>query len=297
MLPGAAESKALPMVSGLGLAFGNFAGVLVLVLLIVANEQSEWVKSIPGGVGSLSGLVVAIWMVIFIIPFFILMPEHKGSMGKWSTAFQHTFSRETFQVRGNAPVLSFLVSLIINPFIFVRDKFIEFPNVMRYLLARMIYADGTAVLFAMAGVYVAGVLKFSATEIMLYGITGSLFGAMGGFLGARLDRWLGPKRALIIELSIIIGFLILQVSITDTSLLFGLIDGTPIVWDGPVFQTLSKMTYELLVIPAAIIIVAAISSSRYMLVHISPPDRIGEFYGFYSMAGSVTVWIAPIVVA
>lgn len=297
MLPGAAKPKALPMVSGLGLALGNFAGVLVLIFLIVANEKSDWVKSLPGGVGSLSGLVVAVWMSIFIIPFFVMMPEHKGSMGKWTTAIQHTFSRETFKVWGNIPVLSFLASLFINPAVFVYRKFKEFPNVMRYLLARMIYADGMAVLFAMAGVYVAGVMKFSTTEVMIYGLTGSLFGALGGFLGAKLDAWIGPKRALIIELSLIICFLILQVSITDQSLLFGLIDGTQIVWDGPFFQTLSKMTYELMVIPGAIIIVAAISSSRYMLVHISPPDRIGEFYGFYSMAGSVTVWIAPIIVA
>ena len=30
-----------------------------------------------------------------------------------------------------------------------------------------------------------------------------------------------------------------------------------------------------------------------MLVHIAPPDRIGEFLGFYAMVGSVTVWIGP----
>ena len=297
MLPGAGDSKALPMVSGLGLALGNLAGVVMLVILIVANEQSDWVKSIPGGVGSLSGLAVAIWMSIFVIPFFLMMPDHKGSLGSWSLAIKETFSRESFKVRGSIPVLSFLASLIINPAIFVREKFKAYPNVMRYLLARMIYADGTAVLFTMAGVYVAGVLKYSATEIMVYGIAGSLFGALGGFLGAKLDRWIGPKRALIIELSLIVVFLILQVSITSDSLLFGLIDGSQIVWSGPLFQTLSKMTYVLMVIPGAIIIVAAISSSRYMLVHIAPPERIGEFYGFYSMAGSVTVWIAPMVVA
>ena len=34
-----------------------------------------------------------------------------------------------------------------------------------------------------------------------------------------------------------------------------------------------------------------------MLVHISPPERIGEFFGFYAMSASVTVWIGPLVVS
>ncbi len=34
-----------------------------------------------------------------------------------------------------------------------------------------------------------------------------------------------------------------------------------------------------------------------MLVHIAPPDKVGEFFGFYAMAGSVTVWIGPGLVA
>ena len=30
-----------------------------------------------------------------------------------------------------------------------------------------------------------------------------------------------------------------------------------------------------------------------MLLHIAPPEKIGEFFGFYAMAGSVTVWLGP----
>ena len=33
-----------------------------------------------------------------------------------------------------------------------------------------------------------------------------------------------------------------------------------------------------------------------MLVHLSPPDRVGEFFGLYAIAGTVTVWIGPALV-
>lgn len=33
-----------------------------------------------------------------------------------------------------------------------------------------------------------------------------------------------------------------------------------------------------------------------MLLHIAPPKQIGRFFGFYAMAGSVTIWVAPLAV-
>ena len=171
---------------------------------------------------------------------------------------------------------------------------------MKFLLARMIYADGLAVILTMGAVYVANILGWSLTEVMVYGIAGSLIGALGGFVGGALDGWLGPKRALLVELSAILILLILQLSITPDALLFGLIPAGYDVWNGfgtGLFPRLSDVVYFCMVAPVGISIVACISSSRYMLVHISPPERIGEFFGFYAMAASVTVWIGPILVS
>jgi len=176
-----------------------------------------------------------------------------------------------------------------NPAVFVVQKFTEFPNVMRFLLARMIYADGVAVLLTLGGVYIAGVLGWSATEVIIFGITGSLIGAVGGLVGGSLDARYGPKIALIIELSAIIIILFIQLSVTRESVLFGLVPAGHDVWNGfgtGYFTTLADVFYFLTIVPAAIAIVACITSSRYMLIHISPPDRIGEFFGFYAMGSS-----------
>ncbi len=100
LLPAAGESKALPMISGLGLAFGNTAGVVMLIGLIAAGYLSPWVQAQPGGVGPLSGPIVAIWLGIFIIPFFIFMPDHIGSLGSWRRSAVETFTPPNFRLWG-----------------------------------------------------------------------------------------------------------------------------------------------------------------------------------------------------
>lgn len=300
LLPAAGSPAALPMISGSGLAFGNIAGVVMLVGLILASNFSPWVQARAGGIGALSGPIVAVWLALFIIPFFVFMPDRKGSLGSWRKGAIETFTPPNFKLWGNPPVLNYLWSGPINATQFILAKFRETPNVMKFLLARMIYADGLAVLLTMGGVYVAGVLGWTLTEVMIYGIAGSLIGALGGFVGGWLDGAFGPKRALIAELSAILILLFLQVSITPDALLFGLIPAGQEVWDGfgtGLFTRLSDVIYFLMIAPVAISIVACISSSRYMLVHVSPPERIGEFFGFYAMAASVTVWIGPLVVS
>ena len=300
LLPAAGEPKALPMISGLGLFFGNIAGVIMLVGLIAASYLSPWVQNQPGGIGPVSGPVVAVWLGLFIIPFFLFMPDRLGSLGSWRKGMVETFTPPNFRLWGQPPGLNYLWSGPINAFRFIIQKFRESPNVMKFLLARMIYADGLAVLLTLGGVYVAGVLGWGLTEVMIYGIAGSLIGAFGGVVGGALDGWLGPKRALIVELSTLIVLLFLQISITQDAVLFGLIPAGHDVWTGfgsGLFTALSDLIYFAMIVPVAISIVACISSSRYMLVHISPPERIGEFFGFYAMAASVTVWIGPLVVS
>ncbi len=300
ILGAAGQPSSLPMISGLGLAMGNIAGVVMLLALLAANVMIPSVKETPGGIGVYSGPIVAIWLAIFIIPFFLFMPDRKGSVGSWPGAVRQTFTPPNFKLWGPLFPLNYLWSIFINPVLFIISKFKESPNVMKYLAARMIYADGMAVLLTLGGVYVAGVLGWSGTEVIIYGITGSLLGALGGIVGGWLDGKLGPKHALIVELFAIIIILVIQISVTQDALLFGLIPAGHDVWNGlgtGLFTSLSDVFYFLMVIPAGIAIVSCISSSRYMLIHIAPPERIGEFFGFYAMAGSITVWMGPLIVS
>lgn len=280
MLPGAGRPDALPGISGLGLSLGNAAGVLMLILVIFAIQTNLFGLSAVE-IARLSAPAVAIWLAVFIGVFFLLMPDVYRPGASWSAAFKTASSPENRT----------------NPVTWIRSKFKEYPNVMRYLTGRMIYADGVAALLTIGGVYVTGVLGWSGDQRAVLGIVGSLFAILGGFVGGWLDRGFGPKRALMIELSIVITLGLLQLSITPDAFLFGLVPAGDIVWEGGIFPRASDLIYLAILIPSAVFLVASISSSRYMLVHISPPDKIGEFFGFYAMAGSATVWIGPGLVA
>ncbi|MEL8054738.1 MAG: MFS transporter [Pseudomonadota bacterium] len=276
MLPGAGRTESLPMISGLGLSLGNAAGVIGLVTIVVLSQNPSAEIDVVD-IGRLSAPAVGIWILVFIPLFFWLMPDVYEKGRTWGQAI-----REFLDPANRTDVSAW-----------IRKRFQEHPNVMRYLIGRMIYADGIAALLTIGGVYVGGVLGWDISQLAIYGIIASVFAVFGGIFGGFLDRLLGPKRALILELSMAILIGIFQISITQESILFGMIPaGHEVLSTGP-FRSLADVAYVSAVVPAAIFLVAAISSSRYMLLHISPPDKIGEFFGFYAMSGSVTVWLGP----
>lgn len=285
MLPDSAEPKSLPLVSGLGLALGNFAGVAMLVLsllLLIQPEQPAFgLDKANFEHLRIIGPVCGIWLAVFVIPFFLWMPDRKDHSNTWVGAIKQFFGKKD----PDGDYEPFFVNL--------RRLFKENPNVMRFLIGRMLYADGIAAVLTLGAVYVKGVLDWSDAQVQIYGITASFFAILGAFVGGFLDRILGPKRAIIFELTAIIILLILQLSITPEALLFGLIPADQVVWEGGPYQTLASVIYFAMVVPVGIMLVACITSSRYMVTHIAPREKIGEFYGFYAMAGSVTVWLGP----
>ena len=68
-----------------------------------------------------------------------------------------------------------------------------------FLLARMLYVDAMTAVLLFSGVYAAGVMKWHTLTMLSYGVLLSVFAALGGILGSRLDAALGPKVAVRIE--------------------------------------------------------------------------------------------------
>jgi UMF1 family MFS transporter len=46
----------------------------------------------------------------------------------------------------------------------------------------------------------------------------------------------------------------------------------------------------------AVFATANIASSRSMLIHVAPPNMRGEFFGLFAIAGTVTVWLGPMLI-
>lgn len=284
MLAVAGARKSLPAISGLGLALGNLSAALLmlgLVLMFTLPAMNQWPFSEPlfgldaskFEIQRLVGPICAVCLAVFSIPFFMFAEDGGTKGASWFKAFKDGAKGVVKTIREAA----------------------HYRQMMKYLVARMLYADAMAAFLALGAVYVSLFLGWGILEMTVYAVFGSIWAFGGGILGGWLDTKLGPKNALIIEIVVMVASLVLQLSITRETLFFGLVDNVP-VWDGIIFKSLSDVVYLGTISIVAVTATASISSSRSMLVHLAPPGRSGEFFGLYAIAGTVTVWIGPMLV-
>ena len=284
MLSVAGEPRRLAMISGLGLGLGNLAATLIflaIALLFVLPAAIGWPFAIPQfGVdlskfehARLAGPICAVWLAVFSIPFFLNARDPGVPGASWASAFRD----------GAVSVWQTLRAAT------------HYRELMKFLVARMFYADGMAALLALGAVYVALFLGWNFLEMLCYAIFASACAFAGGLIGGWLESKVGVKRALLVEIMLMVLAGLTQLGITRESLFLGLIENSQ-VWDGPVFQTLSDIVYLSLISVVAITVTASISSGRTMLVTLAPPGRSGEFFGLYAIAGTITVWMGPLLV-
>ena len=288
MLTTATPPALLSHVSGLGLALGNAASVLLLVFVL-------WGLALPGQIDlpflpsePLFGLsqaahepsrivapLSAIWLLLFAAPLFLYTRDFNTTGEKFVDAMRH----------GVGNVMRTLLKLR------------NYGNVALFLIARMLYFDGKLAILITGGVYAAGVMGWDLIELLSYGIILSVFAVLGGVAGGWLDHWFGPKRAVCLEIAVTAICLVAMVSMTPTSILFFIpVDPAAHAWNGPIFQTAPELAYVGFAIIIAISITGAFASSRSLMARLAPEGMAGEVFGLYAMAGSATAWLGPGVV-
>lgn len=276
LLPAAGNSRQIPAISGLGLSAGSAGAVvlLVAVLYLTRNPPTGYTQE---DIARLTGLVCGVWMIVFMAPFFLYMPDLPGAHGRWRGVRILPASFNLWQT--------------------VKGLFRDFPNIMRFLIARMIFMDGLTALFSITAVFTAGVLGWTPGETAAMGLLATVSAVAGGFLGSFLDRRFGPRNAIIFELFFITALFVFQLGVTKDALLFDLIPVSGAGLSGEMFDGPTDLVYLISVIPVSAIIVAAYSSSRSLLVALAPADRLGQFFGIYAMTSTVTIWLGPGLVA
>lgn len=289
MLTLAAKPSQVSGVSGLGLALGNAGGLLVLIFVLFAFALPGRIP-IPGMPDyPLFGLdpaafepqrivapICAAWLVLFAVPLFLFTPDRNPSGESLFNAMYH----------GVGNVVRTILKL-----------FREYRNVGLYLIARMIYVDGTTAVIIYGGIYASMALHWGFLELLAFGVILSIFAVLGGLVSAWLDDWLGAKRAVAIEVIVTLICLLIEVSITPTSMLFVIpADPSHHVWAGPIFQTAPELLYLASSVVIAISITATYASSRALMAHLSPLGMEGELFGLYALSGSASAWLAPLMV-
>lgn len=288
LLTRAAAPAVLSRVSGLGLALGNAASVLLLVFVLVTMALPGHVelpflpdapmfgldpaKYEPSRVVT---LLCAAWLIVFAIPLFLYTPDLTTTGERFATALVHGFGNVVRTIR----------------------KLGEYKNVALFLIARMLYADGKTAILIFSGVYASGVMGWDLLEMLSYGILLSIFAVFGGVLSGWLDHAIGLKRAVVFEIGVTLLCLIFMVSMSPNSVFFLPIEEGVKVWDSPLFATLPELAYLVFAIIIAISITAAYGSSRALMARLAPKGMEGEIFGLYALSGTATAWLAPGLVA
>ncbi|MBL8545765.1 MAG: MFS transporter [Hyphomonadaceae bacterium] len=288
LLTRAAPPSMLSRVSGMGLALGNAASVLLLlfVLITMALPGQVALPFIPEA--PLFGLdpaahepnravtlLCAAWLVLFSIPLFLYTRDLTTTGERFGDAMRHGVGNVIRTIR----------------------KLRDYGNVALYLIARMLYADGKTAILLFSGVYASGVMGWGLLEMLCYGITLSIFAVFGGVLSGWLDHAVGLKRAVVIEIAATTACLVFMVSMSPTTMFFMPVTPDVPVWNSPFFATGPELAYLGFAIIIAISITAAYGSSRALMAHLAPAGMEGEVFGLYALSGSATAFLAPALVA
>jgi MFS transporter, UMF1 family len=146
----------------------------------------------------------------------------------------------------------------------------EVPGLLRFLVGRFFYTDPVNTVIVVMSVFATeaiGLTKSQANIVLILLTVVAIFASFGwGFLVERI----GPKRTLLIVLGTwCIGLVIAAAVLAlPTFLIAGVLLGAGLggVW----------------------------TSDRVFMLRLSPPDRVGEFFGLYGLAGKFSAVTGPV---
>lgn len=249
-LPGLATKSYLGRISGWGWGFGYIGGIVALsiALVVFIHTNLFQLDAATSAQVRICGPFTAIWYLLFSLPFFFIVPPFTSVAKPLPKAVKSGF-------------MDLMRTLRQLP----RDK-----NILLYLIAHMVYADGLNTLFAFGGIYAAGTYGLSFQEVLLFGITMNVTAGLGALSLAWLDDYLGSKPTVLLSLVC----------------LFTL--GTPLLF------LHQKYVFWGLALVVSIFVGPVQSASRSLMVHlIAKKNMSTEMFGLYALSGKITAFIGP----
>ena len=285
MMSSLVPEKKLGTLSGIGWAAGYLGGLASLALMagfVVAEPSSGKTllgldPLVPLNAATrqgdrLVGPLSALWYVVFVIPLFLFTPD-----------------------RPSGPTTPTPISAGLALLAKTARELRRYKTIAFFLIARMLYADGLGAIFAFGGIYAATVFGWGVAELGLFGIILTLAATIGASLCGPLDDRAGSKTVIVFTLLFFIAASIGVLSVDRDHILFVL----PVEARLP-GSALFASTGEQVYLAFAILIGLASgpiqASSRTLLARLSPPDKMTEFFGFFSFSGKITAFAAPLAI-
>ncbi|HCY83778.1 MAG TPA: MFS transporter [Desulfobacteraceae bacterium] len=258
-LPDISTPRTIGRISGIGWGVGYIGGLAAMAVAMIGfiNPEVPWFGLAKETGAHIRGtnLLVAAWITVFCLPLFIFVKTRspRSATGKPSP-------RST-------------VALISAGMKDIRATFTEiraYREIVKLLIARMIYNDGLVTIFAFGGIYAAGTFGFTFQEIMIFGIVLNVAAGTGALIMGIFDDKLGGKTTIQISNIVLALAAILAVFAPDKTLFWvaGILVG---FFAGP-----------------------NQSASRSLLGRFVPREKENQFFGFFAFSGKLTAFFGPL---
>ncbi len=227
--------------SALALTLFVFVGLgdSVQPLIPLDRESAQHVRV----VGPLTGL----WLVVFSLPLFFFARDREPTGVTLAVALP----------KGLKTLMATLREL--------RHR----GQILRYLIASAIYRDGLSTLFAVGGLYAAGVHDMDTAQILVFAIGLNVTAGLGAAGFAWMDDGMGSRLTVLVSLVGLILFSLFVILVDDFKLFIGFALGLGI-FIGP-----------------------AQAASRSLMARLATDGRETEFFGLYSLTGKAAAVFGP----
>jgi len=237
--------------SGFSFALGYIGGILILIVCIkifidndvlpfgLSKENSENIRA--------TSIVVALWYLIFSIPFlFSLKKEIKNKIDRSSNSIKK------------------IKNLIWNK---------GLNNLGKFLLARMLYADGLNAIIIMGGIFAVGVFNLEIKDLLVLSVLMNITAFIGAIIGGYANDKFSSKSVIIFSLLGLIfsSAIILFIKTKIFFLIFASINGFFI---GPIQ-----------------------SASRVFITKSIDKNNQASGFGLFALSGKLTSFIGPLLVS
>lgn len=251
-LPELVGEDRIGRVSGYGWGIGYIGGLVVMVVALLFFVRPELrLPFLPTDQGfhvRATNLLVAGWVLLFSLPMFLFVREKTAKTVRVDVAGAFRELRHTFaEVR-------------------------RYREIVKFLLARLIYNDGLIAVFVFGALYAAGTFDMDETQVLLFGIVLNVVAGLGAIGFGFVDDRLGGKKTLLITL-------------------VGLTVATGLAVAAP-----SRTWLWIAGVLIGIFVGPNQAASRSLMGRFVPERHKGEFFGFFAFSGKVTSFMGPMVI-
>ncbi len=260
LLPGVSVGRGAGKVSGYGTAVGYFGTILALIVLTLFVSEAETIRL---RLGSLGG-----WMEVG--------GEPNSNVFLPTAILYLVFSLPAFFLVPDRAVRaprSVSLGAAYRDVISTLKNIRGYGGVGTFIIATILYTDAANTVVANMALYGREVFGLDSTGVRNLLLFSTIFAIVGSAASGFATDRIGPKRTLMAILVLWLVSIALAATATAVWVLF---------LTGPLVGIALGGTWTV---------------SRVMLVALSPPDKLGEFFGLFSLAGRFSAILGPALTA